>query len=122
MPGGAVLSFTGLPGAGEATIARALHERVRNDGVSAVLLVGDVLLNGLKAGFGFSADDRRGNLRRVAHVAQLFKSEGFAAIVAMISPLRVHRELVRSIVGRGFVKVSVNTPTDVCEARDLKGR
>jgi adenylylsulfate kinase len=121
MPGGAVLWFTGLPGAGKTTITRALHERLRNEGVSSVLLDGDVLRHGLNAGLGFSADDRHENLRRVAHVAQLFKNEGFVAIVATISPLRAHRELARSIVGQGFVEVFVNTPMDVCEARDPKG-
>jgi adenylylsulfate kinase len=121
MPGGAVLWFTGLPGAGKTTIARALHERLRNEGVAAVLLDGDVLRHGLNAGLGFSADDRRENLRRVAHVAQLFKDEGFVAIVATISPLRAHREMARSIVGQGFVEVFVNTPIDVCEARVPKG-
>jgi adenylylsulfate kinase len=51
----------------------------------------------------------------------LFKNEGFVAIVATISPLHAHREMARSIVGQGFVEVFVNTPIDVCEARDPKG-
>lgn len=120
MPRGGVLWFTGLPGAGKTTIASALHGRLSSEGVSAVLLDGDVLRHGLNAELGFSADDRRENLRRIAHVARLFQSEGFLAIVATISPLHAHRQMARSIVGQGFVEVFVNTPIDVCEARDPK--
>jgi adenylylsulfate kinase len=110
-----------LPGAGKTTISCALHQRLRDEGIAAVLLDGDALRHGLNAGLGYSADDRRENLRRIAHVAELFKKEGFIAIVSTISPLRSHRELARSIVGEGFIEVFVSTPLDVCEARDPKG-
>jgi adenylylsulfate kinase len=121
MASGAVLWFTGLPGAGKTTIANALHERLRSEGTATVLLDGDVLRHGLNAGLGFSPEERRENQRRVAHVAQLFKNEGFVAIVATIAPLREHRELARSIVNSGFAEVFVDTPVTVCEARDPKG-
>lgn len=120
MRGGAVLWIAGLPRAGQTTIACALHGRFRNEGVSAALLDSDVLRRGLNEGPGFRASDRRENLRRVALVARLFKNEGFVTIVTTISPLSAHREPARSIVGQGFVEVFVNTPIDVCEARDPK--
>jgi adenylylsulfate kinase-like enzyme len=47
---------------------------------------------------------------------------GLIAIVALISPFRAEREHARAIVGAGrFVEVHVDTPLEVCEARDAKG-
>ena len=38
-----------------------------------------------------------------------------------MSPYRSTRNDVRSMVGKGFVEVFVNTPLEICEKRDVKG-
>ncbi|RKF34410.1 adenylyl-sulfate kinase [Paraburkholderia fungorum] len=118
---GAVIWMTGLSGAGKSTLADALHLRLKGAGQSSVVLDGDVLRRGLTAGLGFTPEDRAENLRRVAHVAELFMQQGFIAIAAVISPEHEHRRMAREIVGEGFVEVYVNAPLAVCEARDVKG-
>lgn len=118
---GAVIWMTGLSGAGKSTLAAALHQRLTAAGHRSIVLDGDALRRGLNADLGFAPEDRSENLRRVAHVAQLFRQQGFIAIVAVISPEHQHRLTAREIVGGGFVEVFVNAPLTVCEARDVKG-
>lgn len=86
------------------------------------MLDGDELRTGLNSDLGFSTADRTENLRRIAHVAALFCSEGYVAVTATISPEPEHRENARRIIGNSaFIEVFVDTPLDVCEKRDPKG-
>ncbi|ALK31345.1 hypothetical protein Bpla01_05520 [Burkholderia plantarii] len=116
-----VIWMTGLPGAGKSTIAKALHEALKARGVRTIILDGDTLRGGLCSDLGFSAADRNENIRRFAHVAALFRQEGYVVIVATISPMQAHRDLARGIVGDGFVETFIATPLDICRERDPKG-
>ena len=73
-------------------------------------------------GLGFSAIDREENIRRIGAVAQLFAQAGLISLTAFISPYRRDRDMVRATMGPGdFIEVFVDTPLEVCEARDPKG-
>ena len=55
-------------------------------------------------------------------MAQLFAESGIVALTAFISPYRVDRDRVRRSLQEGeFIEVFMDTPIDVCEARDPKG-
>ena len=118
---GAVVWLTGLPGAGKSTLARALERRLFSRGGSPILLDGDTLRAGLNGDLGFSADDRRENIRRLAEMATHVAKNGHIAIVAAISPSREDRAAARRIADRLFREVYVATPAEVCEQRDPKG-
>ena len=122
---GATVWLTGLPAAGKSTIAAALEERIARDGYRAYRLDGDNLRYGLNSDLGFEPGDRAENIRRVAHVASLFADSGAIAIVSVISPYEVDRQVARSIHEGGeleFLEVWVNTPLEECERRDPKGQ
>ena len=96
-----------------------------NGGCESFVLDGDNLRFGLTADLGFSAVDRRENIRRVAEVAKLFAQAGTIVITAFISPYHSDRERARRILEQDgldvpFVEVYVSTPLEVCEARDPK--
>lgn len=119
---GAVLWFTGLSGSGKSTIAGALEVALHARGVSTYLLDGDNIRHGLCRDLGFSDADRRENIRRVGEVARLMADAGLVVLTAFISPHRAERALVRELTGEGnFYEVFVDTPLDICEARDPKG-
>ncbi len=121
---GATVWLTGLPASGKSTIAGALEERLARDGYRAYRLDGDNLRYGLNSDLGFDPGDRAENIRRVAHVASLFADAGTIAIVSVISPYEVDRQLARSVHRRGeleFFEVFVDTPLEECERRDPKG-
>jgi bifunctional enzyme CysN/CysC len=62
------------------------------------------------------------NIRRVADVAKLMMEAGLIVITAFISPFRQEREMARELIGQDrFIEVFIDTPLEVCEARDPKG-
>ncbi len=116
--------LTGLPASGKSTVAVELERRLLAAGRPAYLLDGDNLRHGLNADLGFSATDRAENVRRVGEVARLFADAGVVAVVSLVSPYRADRDRVRAshaAAGLPFVEVFVDTPIELCEARDPKG-
>jgi len=121
---GLTVWLTGLPGSGKSSVAVELERRLVASGRPAYLLDGDNLRHGLSADLGFSATDRAENVRRVGEVAKLLADAGVVAVVSLVSPYRADRDQVRAVhadAGLPFVEVFVDTPLQVCEARDPKG-
>ena len=114
--------LTGLSGSGKSTIANALEKRLHALGMHAYVLDGDNLRMGLNVDLGFTAADRAENVRRVSEVGKLMVDAGLIVITALVSPFEVDRQRARSIFNEGdFIEVFVDTPVEVCIARDPKG-
>ncbi|MGD0382175.1 MAG: adenylyl-sulfate kinase [Thermoguttaceae bacterium] len=136
---GCVIWFTGLSACGKSTVANLIDHKLHSLGLHSFVLDGDNIRHGLNAGpgmlkprhgeefakrfgLGFSAQDREENIRRIGAVAKLFSDAGIIAITAFISPYRVDRDRVRSLLADGdFIEIFVDAPLEVCEARDPKG-
>ncbi|HEU4475832.1 MAG TPA: sulfate adenylyltransferase subunit CysN, partial [Methyloceanibacter sp.] len=117
-----VLWFTGLSGAGKSTIANALEKRLHAMGRHTYMLDGDNIRHGLNKDLGFTDADRVENIRRVAEAARLFVDAGLIVMVSFISPFRSERRMARDLFDQGeFIEVFVDTPFEICEARDPKG-
>lgn len=117
----AVLWFTGMSGSGKSTLAHAVEKALFDLGCHTYVLDGDNIRHGLNKNLGFSAEDRRENIRRIAEVARLFHDAGLMVLTAFISPYREDRAAARAIIGEGFVEVYVKADLATCEARDPKG-
>ena len=116
------LWFTGLSGSGKSTLAFALEEALVSRGMAAYVLDGDNVRFGLNRDLGFSPQDRTENIRRIGEVCRLFQDAGLLVLTAFVSPYVADRDAVRALHPEGtFVEVFVDTPLDVCEARDVKG-
>ena len=121
---GLTVWLTGLSGSGKSSVAAELERRLVASGRPAYLLDGDNLRHGLNADLGFSAADRAENVRRVAEVARLLADSGVVAVVSLVSPYRADRDRARTVhtqADLAFLEVFVDTPLEVCEARDPKG-
>lgn len=119
---GTVVWLTGLSGSGKSTIAEALQRLLLVNTRPAYVLDGDKVRTGLCSDLGFSPEDRKENIRRIAEVARLFADAGLVCIVAFISPYRADRERARALVPEGsFIEVYLSTPLEACERRDTKG-
>jgi adenylylsulfate kinase len=119
---GGLVWFTGLPGAGKSTVAAAVEAELYRQGRATYLLDGDNLRHGLCSDLGFSAEDRRENLRRVAEVAALMVDAGLFVLAAFVSPSAEDRARVAGRLGADhWLEVHVATPLELCEARDPKG-
>ena len=119
---GMMIWFTGLSGSGKSTIALGVEQELHRRGILCRILDGDNIRTGINAGLGFSAEDRRENIRRIAEVGKLFVDTGIVTLAAFVSPTEEYRTLARDIIGaEDFKEVYVSTPLEECERRDVKG-
>ncbi len=118
----AILWFTGYSGSGKSTVAHAVEEELFQCACSTFVLDGDNVRHGLCGDLGFSHKDRQENIRRIGEVSKLFVEAGIIVLTAFISPFRMDRERVRSMVPHGdFLEIYCQCSLDVCEQRDVKG-
>lgn len=119
---GFVVWFTGLPGAGKTTLARALKTELERRGLDRVeLLDGDELrATPLAHDLGFSKQDRNENVLRVGFVAELLSRNGIFVLVALVSPYEEAREHVRSQIAR-VAMIHLDCGREELERRDPKG-
>lgn len=119
---GMMVWFTGLSGSGKSTIALAVERELHQRGILCRILDGDNIRCGINAGLGFSAEDRKENIRRIAEVGKLFVETGIVTLAAFVSPTNEYRQMARDIIGsEDFIEIYVNTPLEECERRDVKG-
>ena len=119
---GMMVWFTGLSGSGKSTIALAVERELHQRGILCRILDGDNIRCGINAGLGFSAEDRKENIRRIAEVGKLFVETGIVTLAAFVSPTNEYRQMARDIIGsEDFIEIYVSTPLEVCERRDVKG-
>jgi adenylylsulfate kinase len=114
------LWIAGLPCAGKTTLAKRIKEELDNRGYKTIHLDGDDVRGKLNADLGFSPQDRRENLRRVAHVARLFNENGNIIIASFVSPSNDFRQMIKGIIGN-FKLVYAKCSLRTCEERDVKG-
>ena len=117
-----IVWFTGLPASGKSTLAHHLEKEIFNRSIRAYVFDGDNVRHGLCSNLGFSREDRRENLRRIAEMCKLFIDAGIVVLTAFVSPYREDREYVRNLIGNdGFFEVYIKCSVDICEKRDPKG-
>lgn len=113
---------TGLSGSGKSTIANELEKQLFEKGIHTYVLDGDNVRHGLNKDLGFSEEDRKENIRRIAEVSRLFIDAGIVVIAAFISPYQKDRQHIKTCVEpENYVEVFVHATLEECESRDVKG-
>lgn len=121
---GVTIWFTGLSGSGKSTIAVALEKALHQLGKLSYRLDGDNIRLGINKNLGFSAEDRKENIRRIGEVSKLYCDTGVITLSSFISPYREDRDQVRALHEEGgyhFIEVHVNCSLECAESRDPKG-
>ena len=119
---GVMVWFTGLSGSGKSTVALGVERELHRRGILCRILDGDNIRAGINSNLGFSPEDRRENIRRIAEVGKLFVDTGVVTLACFVSPTEEIRRMARQIVGADdFKEVFVSTPIEECERRDVKG-
>lgn len=119
---GHVFWLYGLSGSGKSTLANAVERKLVECGIVTKILDGDNIRSGLNKDLGFSDEERRENIRRIAEVARLFIDAGIVVLTSFITPKREFRATAADIVGRDdLTPVYVQASFETCAARDVKG-
>ena len=113
------LWLTGLPASGKSAIARELLRLLHERGVEASVLESDVMRTQLTP-FPRYETDRDFFYSSLAEVGALLVERGRPVLLDATANRRAYREAARHRIAR-FAEVYVDTPLEVCKARDPKG-
>ena len=87
--------FTGQPGHGKTTLAKALIEHLRAQGSEPFHVDGDDL-RALTANADYSRAGREANIRRAQTIAHYLQNQGRTVVVSLVAPYRNIREELKS--------------------------
>ena len=118
-PGFAVW-LTGLPASGKSTLARALKAVLAARGIDCAVLESDVLRAVLTPQPCFDEQERDTFYNQMAFIGALLTQHGVAVIFDATANRREHRDGARRRIAK-FLEVWVNSPLEICMARDPKG-
>lgn len=116
-----IIWLTGLLGAGKSTLACALHKRLMQMGISSVVVESGQFREAYYPDVGFSNYERFKIQMRLSDHALKLSQKHSVVIVVSIAPLEAARIAVREKLGDAYSEIFLDTPIDICEARDKKG-
>ena len=86
--------FSGLPCSGKTTIINELHKIVGGQ-----IMDGDAIRNSyISKGVGFTTDDRKAHLLRVAEICKLLNKNGVNVLAGFVSPSEEVRNQIAGII------------------------
>ncbi len=120
---GVVVWLTGLPGSGKTTLANKVAGELARCGYKVEVLDGDWVRQTINVGAGFTREERRRHLLRVAWIARLLARNGIIVLCSFVSPYRDVRYDIRKIVEEDvpFLEVYVKASLEEVIRRDPKG-
>ena len=112
--------LTGLSGSGKSAIARELLVQLHARGVDAAVLESDVLRTQLTPFPRYDEQDRDFFYATLSRLGALVVENDRPVLFDATANLRKYRDAARRRIAR-FAEVYVDTPLEVCRARDTKG-
>jgi adenylylsulfate kinase len=112
--------LTGLPACGKSAIAREVLRLLHEKSVDAAVLESDVMRTQLTPFPRYDDADRDFFYGALADLGILLVRRARPVIFDATANRRRYRDLARLAIGR-FCEVYVDTPLEVCRARDPKG-
>ena len=112
--------ITGLPASGKSTLATALKALLAPRGVEAAVLESDELRKVFTPDPHYDEQERADFYRQLVYIGALLVRHGVPVIFDATANRRAWREEARRTIPH-FIEVYVNSPLEVCEARDPKG-
>ena len=114
-----LIQLTGLSGAGKTSIAFRVQQLLLQREIAAEIVDGDACRKTVCKDLGFSAADRRENIRRLGAIAHTLVQQNTIAIIAAINPYEdVRQELKTKYEAR---TVWIHCAFDILVERDTKG-
>ena len=112
--------ISGLPASGKSTLTRALETLLAERGIDAAVLESDELRKVFTPDPHYDDKERETFYRQLGYVGALLVRHGVPVIFDATANRRAWREEARRTIPH-FMEVYVNSPLNVCVARDPKG-
>jgi len=112
--------LTGLSGSGKSAVARELLARLHARGTHAAVLESDVLRTQLTPFPRYDEAERDFFYGALARLGAQLAAAGRPVVFDATANRRRYRDAARAAIAR-FAEVFVDTPLEVCRARDVKG-
>ncbi len=112
--------LTGRPASGKSAIARQLLEQLHARGIDAAVLESDVLRTQLTPYARYDDAERELFYEGLVELGAFLCGKGRPVVFDATANRRAFRDLARRRIAL-FAEVYVDTPAEVCEARDPKG-
>jgi adenylylsulfate kinase len=109
--------FTGLPGSGKTTVARATERALAARGVRARVLELDEIRRVLTPEPKYTEEERAVVYAALAYMAKLLTDEGVNVIIDATGNLRKYRDKAYVLIGN-FGEIYIRCPMEVCMARE----
>lgn len=110
---------TGLPASGKSTLVHALKAQLADRGIEVAVLESDVLRRIFTAQPHYDEQERQAFYRQMTYIGTLLTQHGVPVIFDATANRRAYRDQARSQIPR-FIEVYVNSPLEICIARDPK--
>jgi adenylylsulfate kinase len=112
--------LTGLSGSGKSAIARPLLDRLHARGIDAAVLESDVLRTQLTPFASYDERERDFFYAALVQFGAMLVAQGRPVLFDATASRRTYRDRARIQIAR-FAEVFVDTPLEICRARDPKG-
>lgn len=112
--------LTGLSGSGKSAIARELAKQLHGRGIDAAHLESDVLRTQLTPFPRYDDKERDFFYNELKDLGAKLVKQGVPVIFDATANRRAYRDAARKAIAN-FLEVFVDTPLEVCRARDPKG-
>jgi adenylylsulfate kinase len=116
-----VIWLTGRPSSGKTTIAEKLKPMLKQLGVKAEVLDGDITRRVFSPDLGFTKEDMYKHARKIIYLCKILTSNGIVSIVSAVSPDKDIRKFIREQIGNNFIEVYAKCSLATCINRDRKG-
>ncbi|HEY3274396.1 MAG TPA: adenylyl-sulfate kinase [Methanocella sp.] len=109
--------FTGLPGCGKTTVARATEKELAARGVRVRVLELDEIRRALTPEPKYTEEERAIVYAALAYMAKLLADEGVNVIIDATGNLRKYRDNAYVLIAN-FGEIYIRCPIEVCMARE----
>ncbi|CAA7617595.1 putative Adenylyl-sulfate kinase [Magnetospirillum sp. SS-4] len=120
MDDGLVVWITGLSGAGKSTVGHMVWESLRQRGVPAIYLDGDVMREMLGAVHAHSQEERRALAHTYGRMCHALAAQGMTVVCSTISMFHAVRDWNRAN-NRRYLEIYLRVPVEELVRRDPKG-
>ena len=117
---GLLIQMTGMSGAGKTTLANKIGKKLARRGLQVEIIDGDEYREELCEDLGFSEQDRKENIKRLAFVGKVLSRNNVVTIMSAINPYDSSRQKIKN-TNKNSKLIYIKCDIEELKKRDTKG-